>query len=427
MLHICHASLLVFTQSRVEPNHNESESIVDDCAFVVEDNKGCRGKKRRASGTATIVDRRAPLKPGPPHLAAALASIRSAAKAVDALALSSGIDLYREHPATLGQVVYVTTSYSGIGTAEAGAADAMEQLRAVRATRGFNAAALLEMRMHGAVECDDHCIQALKMHAEQSRARHIFVDINDRIPSSLLASLRQDLTRLRRKVETHYRLTMQFKGCQAAEKDRVSWVAELGKQFVQRAMKELKALDWSECSQSWCVAHGKLCPLKPAAGPEDVWIEIAGSTCVAWSSMSKSRWGWLDASSIPCLVWAAWVAHARPDCIIHENVRSFDWTFFNALDIIDDNYWVASACHSPVDQGIPANRPRRYTILLSKSLRMLTIPGSIATESETDLDPLRPPQFCCFMVVAASGPARLTETTSISFARAWFVIFCDEV
>ena len=204
-------------QSRVEPNHNESEIIVDDCAFVVEDNKGCRGKKRRASGTATIVDRRAPL-PGPPNLAAALGSIRSAAKAVDDLALSSGIDLYREHPATLGQVVYVTTSYSGIGTAEAGAADAIEQLRAVRATRGFNAAALLDMQTHGAVECDDHCIQALKMHAEQSRAQHIFVDINDRIPASLLASLRQDLTRLRRKVDTHYRVTMQFKCCQAADR-----------------------------------------------------------------------------------------------------------------------------------------------------------------------------------------------------------------
>lgn len=410
--------------AHMEPNREaEGDVEVDDSCFFVEplsaggedatpDRKVRPGRKRGAGGLTPVVGRSMPPKPGPTSLTATLASMRSAAEAVDNKALSAGVDLHRVQPTTLGQVVYITTSYSGIGTAEAAVAEANAQLRAIRATRGGHEAAQVQTQMYAAAECDNQCIQALKMHKAQSRARHIFVDITDRIPARLRADLLRDVKRFRRKVEVHERLTRRIRGRRAAEQARAKWVAELGHQFLQRAKKALSELDWTECGQSWCVAHGKMCPLAPAAGPRDVWIEIAGSTCVAWSTMG-SRWGWLDVSSIACLVWASWVAHAQPDCVVHENVRSFDWNFFNDWDAVKDKFWAASSCHSPVDQGIPVNRPRRYTILLSKRLHLLAAPaqlGGITPDNDSGLDPLPAPKLfhdigcrCQPSCTAASG------------------------
>lgn len=418
-----------------EPSRGaEVEIYVDDNVFFAEplsaggedaapDRKGRPGKKRNAGGLTPAQGRSMPLRPGPKSLTETLASMRPAADAVDSRARSAGVDLHRVHPSTLGQVVHITTSYSGIGAGEAGVVEGCRHLRAISATRDGHEATHVQIQIHGAVECDNQCIEALKMHTAQSRAHHIFVDITDRIPARLRADLLQEVKRLRRKVEIHERLTRQIRGSKAAEQERASWVADLGHQFLQRAKKALSEVNWTECSHSWCVAHGQMCPLAPAAGPRDVWIEIAGSTCVAWSAMG-SRWGWLDISSIPCLVWAAWFAHADVDCIMHENVRAFDWTFFNDWDMVKDKYWVASMCHSPVDQGIPVNRPRRYTVLLSRRLRALTAPlqlGGITADSGAELDPLPAPKLCYILIVAVSRLARLPATAFASWvlAHAW--------
>ena len=402
VMHGCVCFVLFSMLAAMEPIQGIEIDVDDNCFFVeplraigedaAPDRRVGRGTKRDAGGLAPVVGRSMPPKPGPKSLTSTLASMRSAAEAVDSQALSAGVDLHRVRPTTLGQVAYLTTSYSGWGTAEAAAAEGIRQLQAIRAARDGHEAAPPQIQIHGAVECDDKCIKALQMHKEESRAQHHFVDILDRIPK-LRNLLLQDVARFRRQVETHERLTRKIRGSKAAEQVRARWVADLGQEFLRKATKALSHVDWSKCGQSWCVTHGKMCPLAPAAGPRDVWIEIAGSTCVAWSAMG-SRWGWLDVSCIACLVWAAWTAHAEPDCIVHENVRSFDWNFFKNWALTKDKFWIASLCHSPVDQGIPANRPRRYTILLSKRLCLLNVPAQlsgISTENDADLDPLPAP------------------------------------
>lgn len=298
--------------------------------------------------------------PGPRNLEEVL-SCRFAVAAVDQHARQAGVDLRRESPSTLGQVTYVTTSYSGIGTAEVAVAEVARQLSVTGSAVTF--------KMHGAVERDPRCLEALQLHRSCSKSEHIFRDVTDRTPRQVATSLLQRAATLRRRVAELVDRVRQQHGNEAADKARAHHVSELGAQFLNYAKKKLGKLDWEQCNTSWCILHGRECSLKPAASPRDTWIEIAGSTCVAWSTMGAG-WGWLDSSTVPCLIWSFWASNASPDCIIHENVRPFDWGFFGDPAIFGERYWVASYCHSPVDQGVPASRPRRYTVLLSRALAL---------------------------------------------------------
>lgn len=331
-------------RKRGEKKHVFQAIELDDCPGCAEPSVGRALPRTRSA------------KPGPRSLAEVL-SMRPMVAAVERQSELAGVDLRRSSSATLGQVTHVTTSYSGIGTAEAAVAEVARQLNLTGGEVAF--------RMHGAVDCDPRCLEA---HRPCSRSEHIFKDVNDRIPVELVRKLVRRAAFLRREVALRVERAQAGEGKVAADDVRQRCVSELGSKFLSQAKHALGKLDWSQCGQfSWCVLHSRMCPLKPAVGPRDTWIEIAGSTCVAWSPMGAG-WGWLDASTVPCLTWAFWAARAGPDCIVHENVCPFDWKFFEDPAIFGGRYWMASQCHSPVDQGIPANRPRRYTVLLSKNL-----------------------------------------------------------
>ena len=325
-----------------------SEIELDDSHYYVE------------SSAKSVCEHASHERPGPHNLEEVL-SCRFAVAAVDQHARQAGVDLRRKSPSTLGQVTYITTSYSGIGTAEAAVAEVARQLSLTGSAVNF--------KMHGAVERDPRCLEALQLHRSCSKSTHIFNDVTDRIPRQVATRLQQRAATLRRRVAELVDRARQQHGKEAADKARAHHVSELGAQFLDHAKKELGKLDWQTCNTSWCLLHRRECSLKPAAGPRDTWIEIAGSTCVAWSTMGAG-WGWLDSSTVPCLTWAFWASNASPDCVIHENVRPFDWGFFRDPEIFGERYWVASYCHSPVDQGVPASRPRRYTVLLSRALAL---------------------------------------------------------
>ena len=53
-------------------------------------------------------------------------------------------------------------------------------------------------------------------------------------------------------------------------------------------------------------------------------IEIAGPTCTPWSRANQDARGWLEEASLPCLVWIASLARARPHAIVAECVPAFD-------------------------------------------------------------------------------------------------------
>jgi hypothetical protein len=318
-----------------------------------------------------------------PHSLQDVLSLRFVTDAADQRAQTAGVDLRRQRTETLGQTTYITTSYSGIGTAEAAIAEVARQFSLTGPGVSFH--------MHGSVERDAKCLETLRLHRSSSRPAHIFQDVLDRIPEEVAKQLQQRAAALRRKVGLLVQRACQTTGTQDIEKTRAKHVNELGSKFLRHAKQKLGQLDWSACNASWCIVHGQSCSLRPAASPGDLWIELAGSTCVAWSTMGAG-WGWLDPSTVPCLTWAFWAARAGPDGIIHENVRPFDWQFFNDPDIFGERFWIASMCHSPVDLGVPANRPRRYTALLSRSLALppQKVPKSViqADTQWSEINPL---------------------------------------
>ena len=93
-------------------------------------------------------------------------------------------------------------------------------------------------------------------------------------------------------------------------------------------------------------------------------LVVAGSTCTAWSRMGKKR-EWSAFSAIVFMVWAVSTLSARPDFILHECTEDFDVAtlelVFSAL------YLITSFVFSPRDLGIPASRPRRYSILVLRA------------------------------------------------------------
>ena len=81
---------------------------------------------------------------------------------------------------------------------------------------------------------------------------------------------------------------------------------------------------------------------------------------MAWSSMSSTGWGWLDASGLPCLVWCYWVLGVAPDAVIHEIVAGA-YQPQVMIDILSPGFVASSIITSPTFWGVPSHQTRRYT------------------------------------------------------------------
>ena len=135
---------------------------------------------------------------------------------------------------------------------------------------------------------------------------------------------------------------------------RDQWGRELIAAFVE-ALRRCQFVP-----RDWCHRHQRMCPLLPALQEGAEHGEVAGTTCVAWSSVRRdsAMGGWLHASSLPCLVWLFWVAAAAPSWFIHECVASYNPNFMCQMLM---SYVMETIVFSPTLFGLPANRNRRYS------------------------------------------------------------------
>lgn len=100
-------------------------------------------------------------------------------------------------------------------------------------------------------------------------------------------------------------------------------------------------------------------------------IEIAGPTCTPWSRANQDARGWLEEASLPCLVWIASLARARPHAIVAECVPAFDAPALQKFLVqagADVPYSFDSIVFGPDTLGIPASRDRRYSVFLQKDV-----------------------------------------------------------
>ena len=287
--------------------------------------------------------------------------------------------LLGEFTMTLEQGVCLHTSYSGMGVPEQSAA--MLQA-AAGSTKPF--------RVHRACDFSATCRRILNSFPRTHRAHYVAKDLLDMVSIETIA----EMQRVLKSAKAEYQERRQ-----AGEVKR-KFVGELWAR-VQKDMTDiLSQLDWSE-PKARCDGHDGRPIEHPwwwdgfEVGGTELVGEVAGTVCVAWSSMGSGS-GWLAASCIPFFIWLSLVVHKRPHFIIHECTPRFEIEIFQKA--LGTWYDIQTICLSPTDLGIPASRDRRYTVMLLKTAlapvmkldsaefkdmfyRRVAIPGSVFMDS----------------------------------------------
>ena len=182
-----------------------------------------------------------------------------------------------------GRPITVTTNYSGSGNAE----------ESVVYGIGFVAIAMgrpVEVRCYSACDKQPASRAALLHHDPRSRPEHVFGEVLERAHPKVVRRLERSRVKWKAKAER-------------ALKSKQGLARSLGLRrfenwFLQEAGAILKDPVCNVKKKAWCFACNKMC--RPHPGFDDVGftLEVAGSTCVAFSAMSKTAWGWLDESSV---------------------------------------------------------------------------------------------------------------------------------
>ncbi len=256
-------------------------------------------------------------------------------------------------------VLCFTTSYSGIGCAEATMSMLQTQLRG----HGKD----ISVRYYRAVDAAHHCREALLNHAPDAGSpEHVFADILARIPHELAQTLLQQAAAARAKIAEKVTATKMGRDRRTAADLRARMLRTLGESFVRDVRKALETVDFSSESSGscHCYRHCQGCPASPRAPPRTFHLEVAGTTCVAWSSMG-SHWGWLDSSGLVAMVWAYVMRHEAPDAVLHECTPNFDPALVS--EILGDMYECSTMTNSPTLFGVPSRRTRRYTLFWKRS------------------------------------------------------------
>ena len=208
--------------------------------------------------------------------------------------------------------IVVTTDYSGMGGAEM----AVAFVNSFCSQKGIKHAGI---EVYRAADLAPTCQQVLAGFVREGCCSpHVFGDIMDRLDDesrTKLVKLREHF--LQRFEAERARLTQgpQWTLNEALAEER----QKLSDEFLKAAGSILSRVPFSRDSRSRCVRCGQDVPTHP---PKDGRLHgnIAGTTCVTWSSMNKEHLGWLHESSLPALVWIYENRAIAPD-FHHPRVR----------------------------------------------------------------------------------------------------------
>ena len=252
--------------------------------------------------------------------------------------------------------IFTTTHWSGMATAEDSLNFGILRMYNYWGMPGPD----LPATHWAATECASEC-QAVLLEAPEDMPRHLFDNISNLIPQKLLNRLQFGLAGHIRKF---HRKLASFKptDTESRSQHRSDLLHSLGREWVDRAVDILSEHQFTrEWTRSKCRITGGMSPCFPTLQQigKGLHIEISGSTCVAWSTMSKGAMGWLHESSIPFLIWACMMRDIQPNLIVHECVAKFDWEVLAI--ILGKTFVVKSLVFGPDDVGFPNTRRRRYT------------------------------------------------------------------
>ena len=301
---------------------------------------------------------------GPNNLDECFAWTDDARAAMALYDISKGSDLCANFQNNIARKIVLTSSYSGVGTAEY----ALSRILASSEGSGSN------FVVHSACDNCPLALRTLMAHVGPSSPDHVFVDVLDRLPPDVkeeCLGLQKTMLADVKELKAAIPLT----GMQLFNKKK----CKLGDTYVARLKQILVKCDFLE--NAWCRKCQKYCPLSPRSDghEEDLWIEVAGTTCCPFSSMNLSSTEWASDATLPCMVWAFSTRFWQADIIVHECVQYFQpevlLSIFNNLGldtpmlrsqssrfyIEDANYEMFSMVFTPTQLGIPSERYRRYS------------------------------------------------------------------
>ena len=289
--------------------------------------------------------------------------------------------------------VVVTTSYSGMDFPGI----ALGLLKQYFAELQID----FKYELYAATDIDPACKKALL--AKHVPPQHVFHSLLDRLPDAMADFLQAEAQKHRTHISNEIdRL--------AADLDkratRRQLIEERSALYVRTVQLHLARVDMSQFENSWCWSCQQVCSARPKREPGCLYIEIAGSTCVAYSNMSTTRWGLLDDSALPFLVWLYWARHCKFDIVLHECVPSVplaqadrimqlgEASLLVGLDTLatEDQLYgpVRSVVNSPTDFGVPCARRRRFSMWVLKSwLNRLHALGPAQVSPCADNEPVK--------------------------------------
>ena len=323
-------------------------------------------------------------RPGPTDLTSSLMVLASVAQDIAAAAAKAGLSLSTQptHPGAVSGTWYLTSSYSGWGSAEMAAGQAQLHMAAA----GMWVPNVIS---HSATDYKLHCRAALRSHKPETAPQHIMNDLLERIPASVRCKLTAEAAERRRVITNKFKESNLARGSKLALAERKKLVKSMGEEFVAIARRELAGVSFTRDLTCSCSRHpGRRCRPAPPAGQQNFWLEVAGTTCVAWSTMSTTSWGWLDESGLPCLVWCYWVLGTKPDAVAHEIVGG-SYRPQVMIDILSPVFEASSIVSSPTFWGIPSHRTRRYSVFLRRCFLLHATSPALVVAASSPL-PLPP-------------------------------------
>lgn len=259
--------------------------------------------------------------------------------------------------------VYITSHYSGMGTAEEALSFGLTRLADTQPE-------LAAMSTGVGLQCCSSCDKSSTCRKVCGPAsKHVLGDILRLLPAHTRDRLETKLVSVQRKLAEGFESAPQ--GRTVVEKTRL--VAALGKQWLEYACDILEEVQFSENMMDLCYACKKNCLCFPPKKKirDGLHFELAGSTRVAFSTMSQKGLRWLDASSLPFLVWCHVMKKTRPPphAIAHACVMGFEPTLFQ------NRRRRYTLCHflgnSTVDSGIARSFPYDFETFGSCAFRTL--------------------------------------------------------
>ena len=204
--------------------------------------------------------------------------------------------------------VVLTTCYSGMGGAETAAemlAAYVENLAPGSPCAGIH--------IYSAADIMPRAQKALLGHHPALGPGHVFVDVLDRLPEDV----RLTCVGIQNSKLEAFKLAHDDRRASATLK------LTLGQELFNELSDVLDNVEFLQ--EAPCLRHGIKCPTNlrlDAMYRDMVHVEIAGTTCTAWSAMGRSM-GYLDKSTLPCLVRLYSTRYYEPDGVVHENAPRF--------------------------------------------------------------------------------------------------------